>query len=428
MMKLVLIAPKWPEKSLWGQIYFRFPYLALTNLAALAGEDWEISILDENVEPIDFNSLPDLAAISIMTPLAKRGYEIADAYRQKGVPVVLGGIHPTMMSAEAKTHADAVVLGEAEAIWPQVLDDFKRGDLKSSYNPSNLLNLDGLRIPKRELLNRKAYFFVNTIQTTRGCPYDCDFCSVTTFYGRSYRMRSVDEVINEIGQMEPGFLFFVDDNIVGAPGYAKKLFRALIPLNVKWFSQAALGIVKDKELLDLAQRSGCKGLFIGFESLSQESIKAMGKSINQVAEYKEAIKKIHEHGIGIQGSFIFGTDNDDGSVFSDVLRFIEKTHLEAVIFSILTPFPGTRIYQKMLQENRILHIDWEKYDMNHVVYQPRKMTPQELQEGFNWAYKRLYGYRSILKRLFPFSRSGLFFSIQNYGFRQAWKKTFKELK
>jgi len=428
MMKLVLIAPKWPENSLWGQIYFRFPYLALTNLAALAGEDWEISILDENVEPIDFNALPDLAAISIMTPLAKRGYEIADAFRQKGVPVVLGGIHPTMMSAEAKTHADAVVLGEAEAIWPQVLDDFKRGDLKSFYNPSNLLSLDGLCIPRRELLNRKAYFFVNTIQTTRGCPFDCDFCSVTTFYGRSYRMRSIDEVINEIGQMEPGFLFFVDDNIVGSSGYAKKLFRALIPLNVKWFSQASLSIAKDKELLDLAQRSGCKGLFIGFESLSQESIKAMGKSINHVAEYKEAIKKIHEHGIGIQGSFIFGTDNDDVSVFSDVLRFIEKTHLEAVIFSILTPFPGTRIYQTMLQKNRLLHTDWEKYDMNQVVYQPQKMTPQELQEGFNWAYKRLYGYRSIFKRLFPFSRSGLFFSIQNYGFRQAWKKTFKELK
>jgi len=428
MMKLVLIAPKWPENSLWGQIYFRFPYLALTNLAALAVEDWEISILDENVEPINFNSLPDLAAISIMTPLAKRGYEIADAFRKKGVPVVLGGMHPTMMSAEAKTHADAVVLGEAEEIWPQVLYDFKRGNLKSFYKPAKICSLDGLLIPKRDLLNRKAYFFVNTIQTTRGCPFDCDFCSVTTFYGRSYRTRPVDEVIYEIGQMEPGFLFFVDDNIVGSPGYAKKLFRALIPLNIKWFSQASLSIVKDRELLDLARRSGCKGLFIGFESLSQESLKAMGKSINRVDKYKEAIKRVHDYGIGIQGSFIFGTDYDDTSVFSDVLRFIERTRLEAVIFSILTPFPGTRVYKKMLQENRILHTDWEQYDMNHVVYKPKKITPRQLQEGFNWAYKKLYGYRSILKRLFPFSRSGLFFSIQNYGFKKAWKKTFKALK
>jgi radical SAM superfamily enzyme YgiQ (UPF0313 family) len=426
MMKLLLITPKWPENSLWEHIYFRFPYLALTNLAALAGDDWEISILDENVEAIDYSSLPDLAAISIMTPLAKRGYEIANAFREQGVPVVLGGIHPTMMPDEAKIYADAVVLGEAEKIWPQVLDDVKRGELKSLYQSAELCSLDCLRMPRRDLLNRKAYFFVNTIQTTRGCPFDCHFCSVTTFYGRSYRTRPVEEVINEIGHMEPGFLFFVDDNIVGFPKYAKKLFKALIPLNVKWFSQASLSIVKDKELLNLARRSGCKGLFIGFESLSQETIKAVGKSINHVAEYKESIRKIHDCGIGIQGSFIFGTDYDDVSIFSDVLRFVEKTHLEAVTFSILTPFPGTRVYQTMLQENRLLHTDWEKYDMNQVVYQPKKMTPEQLQEGFNWAYKRLYGHRSIIKRLFPFNRNGLFFSIQNYGFRQAWKKTLRD--
>jgi len=238
-VKLLLIAPKWPESSLWGQIYFRFPYLALTSIAALTGDGWDVSILDENVEPIDFSASTDLVAISIMTPLAKRGYEIADSFRQKGVPVVLGGIHPTMMSNEAKNHANAVVIGEAEEIWPQLLDDFKKGHLKSLYKHEKVCNLNGLLIPKRELLNRKAYFFVNTIQTTRGCPFNCDFCSVTSFFGQSYRTRPVEEVINEIKQMEPGFLFFVDDNIVGSPVYAKKLFRALIPLNIKWFSQAS---------------------------------------------------------------------------------------------------------------------------------------------------------------------------------------------
>jgi radical SAM superfamily enzyme YgiQ (UPF0313 family) len=223
--------------------------------------------------------------------------------------------------------------------------------------------------------------------------------------------------------MGGGFVFFVDDNIVGKHAYAKELFRALVPLNVKWFSQASLSIVKDGELLDLAQRSGCKGLFIGFESLSQEALKAMGKSANRVEEYKEAIKILHNHGIGIQGSFIFGTDQDDQSVFSDILRFIEKTHIEAALFSVLTPFPGTRIQKVLSQQNRILHTDWEKYDMNHVVFRPKKMSPKQLQDGFNWAYKKLYGYRSIVKRLFPFTRSGLFYGIQNYGFRQAWKKT-----
>jgi radical SAM superfamily enzyme YgiQ (UPF0313 family) len=427
-MRLLLIAPRWPEGSLWGQICFRFPYLALTTLAALTGDGWEISIVDENADSLDFSDLPDLAAISIMTPLAKRGYEIADTYRAKGVSVVLGGIHPTMMKDEAKTHADAVVLGEAEEIWPQVLSDFSRSDLKSFYKAPDFCSLERLPMPKRDLLNRRAYFFINTIYTTRGCPFDCEFCSVTSFYGRTYRSRPIEDIINEMGYMEGGFVFFVDDNIVGKPSYAKELFRALTPLNIKWFSQASLTIVKDNELLDLAQSSGCKGLFIGFESLSQETLNAMGKSINRVNDYKEAIKMIHDCGIGIQGSFIFGTDQDDQSIFSDVLRFIEKTHLEAVLFSILTPFPGTRIQEGLLRENRIIDTDWEKYDMNHVVFRPKKMSPKQLQDGFNWAYKRLYGYRSIVKRLFPFRRSGLFYSIQNYGFRQAWKKTLKTLK
>lgn len=424
-MKLLIIAPKWPDGSLWGQIYFRFPYLALTTLAALTGEDWEVSIIDENVDAIDFSDSPDLVAITIMTPLAKRGYEIADSFRRKGVSVVLGGIHPTMMNDEAKIHADSVVMGEAEQTWPLVLSDFKRDNLQPFYKSANFCSLNKLAIPKRNLLNRRKYFFANTVQTTRGCPFDCEFCSVTSFYGRTYRVRPVENVISEINQMEKGFLFFVDDNIVGKPSYAKELFRALIPLKIKWFSQASLSVVKDRELLNLAQRSGCKGLFIGFESLSQENLRAMGKSTNRVSEYKDAIKMLHDHGIGIQGSFIFGTDYDDSSVFSDVIRFIEKTHLEAVLFSVLTPFPGTRTYETLQKENRIIDTDWEKYDMNHVVFRPEKMTPKELQEGFNWAYRRLYGHRSILTRLFPFNRNSLFYGIQNYGFRQAWKKTLR---
>ena len=424
-MKLLMIAPKWPEGSLWGQIYFRFPYLALTTLAALTGEEWRVSIIDENVDAIDFSDLPDLVAITVITPLAKRGYEIADSFREKGVPVVLGGIHPTMMKDEAKTHADSVVIGEAEETWPLVLSNFQRGNLQPFYESANFCTLSKLTIPKRTLLNRKGYFFTNTIQTTRGCPFDCEFCSVTSFYGHTYRVRPVEDVVNEIGQMEKGFLFFVDDNIAGKTSYAKELFEALIPLKIKWFSQSSLNIVKDRELLNLAQRSGCKGLFIGFESLSQENLKAMGKSANRVSEYKDAIKMLHDHGIGIQGSFIFGTDYDDKSVFSDVLRFVEKTHIEAVLFSILTPFPGTRIYETLQRENRIIDTDWENYDMNHVVFRPRKMTPEELQDGFNRAYRELYGHRSILKRLFPFNRNSFFYGIQNYGFRQAWKKTLR---
>jgi len=422
-MKILLIAPKWPDHSLWGQIYFRFPYLSLTTLAALTGEDWDISIVDESAEPIDFSTDTDLVAISIMTPLAKRGYEIADSFREKNIPVILGGIHPTMMQEEAKNHANAVVVGEAEKIWPEVLSDFRQGELKPFYKAEKFSSLEHLKNPRRDLLNKKAYFFSNTAQTTRGCPFDCEFCSVTSFYGHTYRVRPIEDIILEMEDMEGGFRFFVDDNIVGKPDYAKDLFRALAPLKIRWFSQASLSIVKDRELLDLAQKSGCMGLFIGFESLSQECLKSMGKSTNLVREYRDAVKIIHDHGIGIQGSFIFGTDQDDRSVFSDVLRFIEQTHIEAALFSVLTPYPGTRIQQTLMKENRILHTNWEKYDMNHVVFRPKNMTPEQLQDGLNWAYKRLYGYGSIIKRLFPFKKRSLFYGIQNYGFRQGWKKS-----
>lgn len=424
-MKLSLVAPKWPKESLWGQIYFRFPYLALTTVAALTDTRWSISIIDENTKPVDFCDLPDLVGMTLMTPLAKRGYEIADDFRKQGVSVVLGGIHPTMMKEEAKAHADAVVIGEAEGVWSEVLTDFERGKLRPFYEAADFCSLDKLLIPKRELLNKKAYFFVNTVQTTRGCPFDCEFCSVTSFYGRTYRVRPVEEIVNEIKAWKGGFVFFVDDNIAGIPSYAKRLFNALVPLQVKWFSQASLKIVKDKELLDLAQKSGCKGLFIGFESLSQKSLKAMGKSMNIVRDYRDAVKVIHDHGIGIQGSFIFGNDDDDQSVFSDVLRFIEKTRLEAALFSILTPFPGTKTQSALQRENRIIHYDWDKYDMNHVVFRPKRMTPDQLQDGFDWAYRRLYGYRSMLTRLFPFNRSGIFYGVQNFGFRQGWKKTLR---
>jgi len=422
-MNLTLIVPRWPAGSLWGHISFRFPYLALTTLAALTDDTWNVEIIDENVDNIDYGHLPDLAAISIMTPLAPRGYEIADRFRKAGVPVVLGGIHPTMMKDEAKQHADAVLLGEAEETWPQMLTDFRQGSLQSFYGPAGFCSLNKLAIPRRDLLNRKAYFFVNSVQTTRGCPFDCEFCSVTSFYGRTYRFRPVADIIDEIGHMEKGYIFFVDDNIVGNPAHAKELFRALIPLKIRWFSQASLSVVQDRELLSLAHKSGCKGLFIGFESLSQESLKAMGKSVNRVAEYGEAIKQIHDQGIGIQGSFIFGTDGDDELVFSDVLRFVEKTHIEAVMFSVLTPFPGTRIYETLTREGRIMDTNWEHYDMNHVVFEPKRMTAQRLQQGFDWAYDQIYGYRSIATRLFPFTRNALFFAVQNYGFRDAWKKT-----
>jgi radical SAM superfamily enzyme YgiQ (UPF0313 family) len=426
-MNITLMIPRWPDGSLWSKVVFRFPYLALTTLAALTPPDVQVRLIDENAEDLDWQATPDLVGISLMTPLAPRGYEIAAAWRKRGVPVVLGGIHPTMMTEEAGTHADAVVVGEAERLWPQVVEDVRRGRLQPRYQEEGHAPLEHLALPRRELLKRKAYFFINTVQTTRGCPFDCEFCSVTQFYGNTYRLRPIAEVEREIQGIEGRFVFFVDDNIVGDRAYARELFRRLIPHRLKWASQGSITIAKDPELLRLAQESGCMGLFIGLESLSQQTLQEMGKSFNRVESYRDRIKRIHDHGIGIQGSFIFGNDGDTPSIFEDTLRFTEETRLDAALFSILTPFPGTRVYHKMRSEGRILCEDWSRYDMNHVVFQPRGMSPQQLQQGFNQAYRRLYSWPSIARRLLGIRRNLQLFGPQNIGFRRAWLETARAL-
>jgi radical SAM superfamily enzyme YgiQ (UPF0313 family) len=420
--KILIIMPRWSEKSLWGVMGIKFPYLSLTTLAALTPPDIEVRIMDENVETIDFDSRPDLVGVSLLTPLAPRGYEIADQFRSRGVPVVVGGVHATMMPEEAEEHADAVVIGEGEILWPELLADFKKGELKKYYLTDRRAPLNSLPLPRRDLLRRGAYLFQNTLQTTRGCPNDCDFCSVTTFYGNTYRFRPVAEVLKEIGALKGNLIFFVDDNIIGSRTYAQELFEGLKPLKKRWVSQATLNISREEKLLTLARDSGCLGLFVGFESLSQEILNGLGKPFYRVAQYETAIRRLHDHGIGIQGSFIFGNDNDPPDVFSRVVRFCNRNRLEAVLFSLLTPFPGTRIFHQLLKENRILHFDWEKYDMNHVVFQPQGMEPEALERGFFEAYKKVYSSASLLKRLFKPGKSLFLFGPMNLSMRRAWKK------
>ncbi|NWF55070.1 MAG: B12-binding domain-containing radical SAM protein [Syntrophaceae bacterium] len=426
-MKIKIICPRWPEGSLWRHFFFRFPYLSLTTLAALTPREIEVSIEDENVQEINFDDRPDLVAISIMTPLAKRGYAIADRFRQNAVPVVLGGFHATWLPEEAGQHADSVVLGEAEQSWLQLLKDFKAGSLQEFYRANGKADLRGLPIPRRDLLKKKGYFFTNTMQISRGCPFQCSFCSVTAFFGHTYRMRPLDEVRKEVEKLLEGqdFIFFVDDNIIGNAEYARSLFAFLKGLKVKWVSHSSIIIADDEDLLASAAESGCHGLFIGFESLSQETLKRHHKTFNRVDRYKEQIRKIHDRGIGIEGSFVFGSDEEDASVFPRVVEFCEETKIDAAVFAILTPYPGTRIYEQFLREDRILSRDWDLYDMDHVVFRPKKMAVEQLQEGHDWANRRFYSYPSMLRRFWPLRRSHQVFVPSNWGMHRAWKRVLK---
>jgi radical SAM superfamily enzyme YgiQ (UPF0313 family) len=422
-MKLKIICPRWPEGSIWRHFPFRFPYLSLTTLAALTPENVEIVIEDENVQEIDFHNLPDLVAISIITPLAKRGYAIADRFRQLSIPVVIGGFHATWMADEAGQHADAVVRGEAEIVWPQVIQDFQKGSLQKTYRAVRPADMQALPIPRRDLLKKGAYFFTNTMQISRGCPFQCAFCSVTAFFGHTYRLRPIREVQKELEILlrEKNFIFFVDDNIIGNPSYAWELFSLLKEFRVKWLSHASINLAENNELLKMAAQSGCYGLFIGFESLSQETLQQHHKTFNRVDRYRTLIQKIHDHGIGIEGSFIFGSDHDDPSIFKQVVDFCEETKIEAVVLAILTPYPGTLIYEQYTRENRIISKNWDLYDMDHVVFHPRQMTVEQLQEGHQWANRQFYSYPSMLKRFWPLRRSHQVFLPSNWGMRRALK-------
>ncbi len=422
-MRIKIICPRWPEGSLWRHFFFRFPYLSLTTLAALTPRDIDVTIEDENVQEIEFQDRPDLVAVSIMTPLANRGYAIADRFRELSVPVVVGGFHATWMAEEAAAHADAVVLGEAEPNWPRVVDDFRKGNLQKFYRTEGRPELQNLPIPRRDLLKKGAYFFTNTMQVSRGCPFQCDFCSVTAFFGNTCRLRPLPEVQREVELLlrKTDFIFFVDDNIIGSREYARDLFSMLKEHRIKWVSHASINIAENDELLKLAGESGCHGLFIGFESLSQETLRSHHKAVNRADRYGELIRKIHDHGIGIEGSFIFGSDEDDSSVFRQVVDFAEETKLDAVVLAVMTPSPGTRMYEQYSREDRILSRNWDLYDMGHVVFQPRKMTVEELQKGHDWANARFYSYPSMLKRFLPLRRSHQVFLPSNWAMRRAWR-------
>jgi radical SAM superfamily enzyme YgiQ (UPF0313 family) len=407
MKKILLISPAYRTKLLENVRVLALPPLNLMILASLTPDHFEIRIVDEAVTDIDFDEHADLVGITCMTPLAPRAYEIAGEFRKRGIPVVMGGIHASMMSAEAARHADTIVAGEAEEIWPGLLKDFEAGRLQKHYSLETRPCIENLPLPRRDLLT--GNYFVQTVQTSRGCPHNCKFCSVTGFNGGQYRLRNINNVIDEINAIKEKRLFIIDDNIIGSGRQyidrAFALFERLEGSGKEWGGQTCLNIVEHDGLLAAAARSGAKAFLIGFESLNDSALNSMDKKINMrpnTRNYREAIKKIHDHGIAIVGCFIFGTDSDDQDTFKRTLDFIMETGVDAVQLSIQTPMPGTLLYEELAAENRLLLTDypkdWESYNIFEPVFQPKNMSPEELYQGVVDAYRTVSSFRTSLKR------------------------------
>ena len=395
-MKINLIAPAHRKQNF--KRYFQIAPLNLMMIASITPRDINVEILDENIDTIDYNSPVDLVGIGANTSEINRAYEICDEFRKRGIAVVIGGIHASALPDEAGEHADSVVIGEAEGLWEKVIDDFRKGTLAKFYKHETFPDISRLPLPDRAVLNKKRYLTRNVFQLSRGCPFRCVFCSVTEFFGNTFRVRNEDQVIEEIERMDGKFLIFVDDNIFGDPGYAARLLEKMIPLKKKWVSQCTLHLADNTRLLNLATKSGCMGMLIGLESISRDSLRASGKPIN-FNKYKEMIQRIMDSGIGIDGSFIFGFDNEDTSIFERTLEFIAKIRLPAATFSILTPYPGTKLKEKLEEEGRIIDRNWEHYNGTHSVFKPAKMTPDQLEEGRTWIKQEFYSYMNIFKRV-----------------------------
>lgn len=403
----------------------RYAPLTLTTLAAIVPEELnaEIVLQDEGVAPLDLSFDADIVAISAITGTSQRSYAIADELRARGQTVVLGGVHPTLMPEEAAEHADAVVVGYAEASWPQLLRDFTQGKMQSRYHTGTGRELKNVPHARRDLLNKKRYATINSIEATRGCPHQCDFCVVPTAWSGIYAHRPIEDVISELQTFEGKTALFIDLSPVEDVRYAKALYRAMIPLGIRWVGLATTRIAEDEELLKLAAQSGCKGVLIGFESIDQTTLNGTSKHFHASSKYAEIVKKLHDHGIGIQGCFVFGFDTDDESVFERTVEFVDRTKIDLPRYAVATPFPRTALYRKLELEGRLLHRNWSLYDVEHVVFEPKLMSPERLQEGLQWSWEQSYSWGSFFKRLTgaPWSILPLWLSL-NFGYRHFAKK------
>ena len=399
-MKLLLITASSPGiRKIRRSRFLNFQQITMPYLAALTPPNWQVEHIDEEVRPIDFGAQADLVGITFHTPSAGHAYEIAARFQARGIPVVMGGPHVTLVPEEAAQHADVIFVGEAEGLWPEFLCAFEQGQHQKVYRQAQVPSLEHVPQARKDLFHRKD-LTNGVLFASRGCPNTCDFCTLSVMYKNRLRKRPVAEVAAEFASFKGKVIIFWDDNIAGDLDYAKELFRAIAPYKKWWSSQASIHAGQDEAFLDLAARSGCKQLFLGLESISQASMNEVHKRFNRVESYAEIIGRIHAHGIAVQAGLVFGFDSDTPAIFDETLDFLEAVGVQNATFNILTPFPGTRLFQRLEAEGRILTRDWSKYNSRaDVVFQPKNMSSEELLAGYQRAVRRFYSLGSIKKRL-----------------------------
>ncbi len=421
-LQIGLISPKGPLYRHRGGIFgksLRYMPLTLPTLASLVPPelDARVTCIDEGIADVDLDLKADLIGMTVITGTAPRAYELASHFRSRGITVVLGGPHVTLIPDEAEQHADAIVVGYAEETWPQLLRDFVCGQLRRRYNQSPGLRIGGGPLPDRSVLPEHRYLTADVFEATRGCIHNCSFCVVPSAWGRKPLQKPVEEIVRDIRNRRARRAIFVDLNLIADQNYAARLFEALIPLRIHWYGLATTILGENEPLLDLAAESGCRGLLVGLESISPASLQQSQKRFNRPDQFEKLVDRLHRRRIALQGCFVFGLDSDTPDVFERTARFAVQCGIDLPRFAVLTPFPGTQLYHQLQSQGRILTRKWELYDGQHVVFQPAGMTAQQLQLGTERAWKIAYSYRNMFSRLRRSPASPLLALMTNLGYR-----------
>jgi len=419
-MEIKLISPGMTKRPMDTAFKTQMaPSLALLVLSALTPSGHRVYMEDENVERLHLKDSPDLVGITVKADTAKRSFEIAKKYRRRNIPVIFGGIHPTACPEENMAHADSIVVGEAEELWPQILADAEKGELRRIYQQGHPSDLSKSPVPDWSLVRGKNFLFTNTIVAGRGCPWQCDFCySSSPNLFRGHRMKPVKNILAEIASLAVDHIFFIDDNFIGNLSRCRELLRAMVGLGLTWHTAVSADIGSHDDILDLMAESGCRSLFIGFETVNQQNLGACSKKQNKVEQYNRTIRKIHERGIMVNAGMVFGFDWDGPGVFAPTLNWLVSQKIETMTCHILTPYPGTKFHQRLLCENRIIDFDLTHYNTSRAVFRPLRMSKEELEQGYLRMYQEFYSLPNIWARLPDASSQWTAFLLFNLFYRK----------